>query len=145
MVTFSAGVFVMILITPPTALSPNRTLPLPRTISTRSIWSRGICVQSTPLRSISLTRRPSTSTRVLEGAVSPKPRRSTCALFPFPIRSLTTMPSSDRSRSATVLALEFSMSCSVMTVTFAGILRISSSFRVAVTTTSPRIGTSSFS
>jgi len=71
-------VFVIILITPPTALSPYSTAPLlPLVISMRSIESRGMVEKSTPFMSTSLTLRPLMSSRELEVWNAPNPRKST--------------------------------------------------------------------
>ncbi len=79
-----APVFVMILITPPTAPSPYSTAPLlPREISMRSTLLSGIDEKSKPCRSKSLKRRPFTSTSTFDGALAPKPRKSTMSRAPL--------------------------------------------------------------
>ena len=76
--------FSTMLMTPPIALSPYSTAPLlPRVISMRSIELRGMVEKSTPAMSTSLSLRPLMSTRVLEVAKAPKPRRSTLVFAPL--------------------------------------------------------------
>ena len=110
--------FSTMLMTPPIALSPYSTAPLlPRVISMRSIESRGMVEKSTPCMSMSLTLRPLISTRVLEVANAPKPRRSTLVFAPLtpPNRLVSCTPGVCAMISCTVSAGECAISCAVMT------------------------------
>ena len=111
--------FRTMLMTPPTALSPYSTAPLlPRVISMRSIELRGMVEKSTPAISMSLSRRPLMSTRVLEVAKAPNPRRSTLVFTPLtpPNRLVSCTPGVCAMISCTVCAGEWAISAEVMTV-----------------------------
>ncbi len=105
--------------TPPTALSPYSTAPLlPRVISMRSIELRGMVEKSTPAMSMSLSLRPLISTRVLEVANAPNPRRSTLVFAPLtpPNRLVSCTPGTCAMISCKVCAGECAISSAVMTV-----------------------------
>ena len=55
----------------------------------RSMLSRGMALKSTPARSMSVSRRPLSSTSVLEAAEAPKPRMST--VVPAPLTAPNTL------------------------------------------------------
>ena len=91
-------------------------------------------LKSTPERSTSFRRRPSSSISVFCVEAAPKPRISTVApvaLLPYRLRVST--PASRPSNSGRVRAVLFSISAAVMMVVLPRALPLSGSRRVAVT------------
>src|SRR4051812_48495754 len=86
----------------------------------------GMALKSTPAMSMSLSRRPLTSTSVLETPVAPKPRMSTvvCAPFTPPNRLRVWMPGSRARMSCKVALGERSISAEVMMVDDAPVMMV---------------------
>ena len=115
---------VTMLIAPPTAPSPYSTAAeLPRRISTRSMLSSGRLTNSTAAMSMSLRRRPLTSTSEFCAPRAPNPRISTVARAPAvpPNRSRNWIPAAWPRNSGNVCAGEREMSSAVYTVTACGV------------------------
>src|SRR6188768_516937 len=135
--------FSTMLMTPPTALSPYNTAPLlPLVISMRSIESRGMVEKSTPAMSTSLSLRPLISTRLLEVANAPKPRRSTLVFTPLtpPYRLVSCTPGVCAMISCTVCAGELAISSAVMTDVDAPTMPLNCRTAVALVAAAPPDG-----
>ena len=111
------GCHVTICTTPPTASAPYRSLPLPRSTSTRSIATCGTLSQYTHPPNASFNGTPSVSTSERLAPVPPRPRSVTPCAVGFDTREDVRR---NRVKPGTILSASSSVSAALVSSSTAG-------------------------